>query len=221
MGKTDDGKVLWMLLPVLLCYFWVGCFVWGAFAQDETLFADADDDVNMDPGVLSLTGGTCGSTCDNGVACYAHLDEGYGSEDDALVGGITDEAWAYFKMDLPANDPSTATDAQTLNITTSETNESCVEEFQNVIDPVWRIFLYCNGSDQGIIWGPGEIEGVDTQTSFTWTFPGAPNCEVDGSDVEFAWAVDEEISKQGKSFFNAMENLEWDVTWESVAGRRR
>ena len=204
----------WIMVGLTL-YTWAGCVAFMAVAQDQTVTVVSDDDVAMEQ-VYDVD---CANLCTT-VDCFESINEDLGSPDGEIMASSTYNVIGVFNWDTLTKNPSTSTDAQTINMLVSECDPACAEGSQ-VGSPSIYVYLFCNGSQQGTqIYGPEYVGGseVDELHSFNWTFPGS-GCQADGSDAQIGLNVSKAGGGKNQSHI-CYEAVEWDVTW-APAGRAR
>ncbi len=210
--------IKWVLGVLLL-------FAMPAFSQDEVL---APDNVGDNTGVAPWVTGanSCDGTNCATATCETTIDEDTSSPnaDDYLTVN-TDVADTLLQIffPTPAQDPSQATDAQSVSVNMTRvlvdgvTNE-CDEDTGGT-HPRIELRLFCDGTFESTIVTAVEITALDEESSHSFTWPGAGgvNCDDAGASMEIRITL-KRRGGGGNKRLPGINAMAWNVTYASAGG---
>lgn len=226
MIQYEHGRIsLWML--ILLCV----CLAFPVFAVvDDVVYPDGDTSVgeSVTHGDGDPYNGSCGPLCTT-QNCAILIDEVSPPDDNMVAHVESSEQIMVFNMETPDCTPSTAPNAQQVVVNVSECDYIDCDKSSGNGEPQVGVHLYCDDSgtpteqEQWVLWA-ADLGGdeIDEVHSGNWTFdPGGdhPNCETDGSDVQFAVYMDLD-GKAAAQRTTCYDSIYWNVDCTTTEGRR-
>ena len=186
-----------------------------AFGVDENLAPDGENG----PTNVFNTGLT---TACSATTCEGEVDEDAdGAADNFIVCTEATDPTIRFDFPQPSLNPSTATNAQALDLIMTSTDDdgACTEDAAGT-DASFTAELYCNGSATGVVpFSFVTIATEDEDHRANFTFPGA--CASNGSDFQVLFTLHGSGGSPAGRRWAAIEAVQWEVTHAAVGGARR
>ena len=184
-------------------------------AQDQSLGPDGDS------GTSTIFEDNCSTGCNTGQ-CWDDINEAYASSDDVMTRTVTNGATIIYDFPTPSANPSTSTDAQSLDIEVSRCDDdaSCTERTGGS-DPSFSLAIYCNGSPlttPQVLFSGQAVTGIDqTHAGTTFTFD-TTDCATDGSDLQVFVTYTRSGGSAANRNWACVDVIEWNVTHGAAGG---